>query len=212
MNNRAWNFKDRTGEKHGMLTVLRFAGKNKYRNATWECLCDCGKKTILCGGSIGVTQSCGCLRLVMVSKAKTIHGMCNTRTYKTWESMLKRCRSKNDPSFLRYGAVGITVCQEWLSFSRFLSDMGERPIGATIDRIENSKGYHKGNCRWLSLSGQCRNRTSNRILTINGVSKCLVEWSEESGIDQDTIGARLKRGWSEEKSVFAPLHTRGDRK
>jgi hypothetical protein len=108
-----------------------------------------------------------------------------------------------------YKFKGVKVCKRWMKFENFLADMGERPVGKGIDRIKNHKGYQPGNCRWATPKEQARNRSTNRILIIDGVSKTLIEWSEVSGIGKETISQRIKRGYSERRAVFSPLDKRG---
>ena len=92
------------------------------------------------------------------------HNLWNTPTYSSWRSMKKRCLNINHDQYPRYGAKGIMVCDEWLQFKNFLKDMGERPSkNHTLDRIDNSKGYFKSNCRWVTVKEQNRNRTSNKL-------------------------------------------------
>jgi len=213
MNSQAHNFKDLSGKRFGRLLVIEFSHKNKYRNAVWKCVCDCENEVFVAGGNLKCgTSSCGCLRIERTIEAKTTHGKCRTSTYKTWESMLKRCRNKNDRAYKRYGALGITVRKEWEEFEKFYADMGDRPAGKTIDRIEGTKGYYKDNCRWATLQEQCANRSSNAIITIGAKSMCIAEWSRQSGIPQSTIWARISRGWSPVRSVFGRLDNRGSKK
>ena len=91
------------------------------------------------------------------------HGKSKTRTYKIWAGMVQRCTNENVSCFDIYGARGITVAPEWRSFESFLADMGERPDGMSIERIDNDKGYSKDNCRWATSEAQSQNRRSNRL-------------------------------------------------
>jgi hypothetical protein len=118
------------------------------------------------------------------------------REYSTWISMKKRCLSKADQAYERYGAKGVKVCSEWLSFECFVRDMGPRPEGMSLGRIDNNKGYCKENCRWETKTQQNRNRSNCRSVTIEGVTKNLSEWAEEFGVSRRTLTNRLDSGWT----------------
>jgi hypothetical protein len=117
--------------------------------------------------------------------------------------MVSRCTCKTDTAYKAYGAKGITVCDEWRSFDRFLADMGERPEGRSIDRIDNAQGYSIDNCRWATKKEQIRNRTNTRQLTVDGKTLSLPVWSELLGVSQRLIHSRLRRGWSDKRAVIA---------
>jgi len=132
-----------------------------------------------------------------------------TKTYHSWAGMCARCRNKNNIMYQRYGARGITVCSRWLSFENFLADMGEKPAGTSLDRKDNDGNYCPENCRWATRNQQNRNRRSNRLLTYDGVTKCLVEWAETIGISKRTLANRVNRGgWSVEKALTTPARRR----
>lgn len=134
-------------------------------------------------------------------QAKTTHGMKSTPTYLSWERMKQRCLNKNHDRYPLYGGRGITICDEWLSFDKFYEEMGDRPDGCSLDRIDSNDGYYKKNCRWATQKEQCRNKRNNTLITCNGVTKCLVEWSEELGIGRTTIKWRLDHGWPVERAL-----------
>ena len=183
--------------------VVSKSGKMQKRQfADYECShCGCVNERHL---SKKFRESCGCQRSRLVSQLKTKHGMDGTRTYRSWSGMIQRCTNPRDKSFHNYGGRGVTVCQRWLnSFESFLDDMGECPSHMSIDRIDNSKGYEPGNCRWADGKTQGRNRRTNRTLTIDGISRCVVEWADHPGAAYaDRIYARLFYGWSHKESVF----------
>ena len=195
--------KDLTLGQFNKLFVLGFAGVTKKRAAIWTCICDCGKTVNVPASNLGKQTSCGCEARKNVIKAATTHGMTRTSEFNIWSGMRKRTRSKNDKYYPRYGAVGIGMSDEWFdSFEQFYEDMGPRPKGCSVDRIDNSKGYSKENCRWASSNQQNRNKTSNHLLTFRGVSKCITEWSEQLGIRKDTLRRRIcVYGWSVEKAL-----------
>lgn len=130
------------------------------------------------------------------NKFKQTHGMSGTPTHKSWTSMKSRCLNPNFPCYIDYGARGITVCEKWMSFENFLSDMGIRPDGTTLDRIDNKKGYSPDNCRWATKIEQQRNTSLNRIIEFNGERLTQAEWSERVGIKQSTISYRMRNGWT----------------
>lgn len=119
--------------------------------------------------------------------------------------MRARCYQPKSPSFKYVGARGLTVCERWRdSFASFLEDMGPRPAGTSLDRIDNSKGYFPGNCRWATPLQQARNTRFNHILTFNGESLCVSEWAYRRGLATTTITARLRLGWPIENALTVP--------
>jgi hypothetical protein len=171
-------------------------------------LCECGntKEIRISSVKSGNTKSCGCLQKTLRTKPKyKTHGMCKTPTYKSWRSMLYRCKSA---SKIYYKGKGISVCERWSnSFENFLADMGERPLNHTLDRINPDGSYEPSNCRWATSKTQCRNRTNNKIITFNNNSATIAEWEIITKIPYATIHARLTRGWSAEKALTTPIDT-----
>ena len=161
---------DRTGQRFGRLLVLEQAGRDALKKVLWKCQCDCGNQTIVVSGSLvtGNTTSCGCHLKEVVTK----HGGWSKSSYNTWRAMVRRCTNPQDKDFPKYGGRGITVCQEWMDYSKFASDMGE-PVGdETLDRIDPYGNYTKENCRWAGVKTQNRNtrlRATNKT-GITGVS------------------------------------------
>jgi hypothetical protein len=136
-------------------------------------------------------------------RIRTNHGMTGTPTYNTWENMWNRCTQGSAQSRLKKAETyrAITVCERWRDFTKFLEDMGERPPGTTLDRIDNVKGYEPGNCRWATRKEQQRNRSVNNKVMASGVSRCVIEWSETTGVPEATIIHRLNRGVPAEQAV-----------
>lgn len=127
--------------------------------------------------------------------------------YYAWRDIRLRCTSSTHKNFPRYGGRGIYVCNRWLdSYSNFLADMGGRPSPLhSIDRINNDGPYSPENCRWATRAEQTRNRSSNRLMTLNGRTQCIVQWAEELGIKANTLNSRIVMGWSDEKTLTTPV-------
>lgn len=201
-------FQDLTGQKFNRLTILGFAGQNKAKQSLWYCCCECKKLVKVAASDLktGHTTSCGCFLIERATVANTTHGHNKkggpSQTYRVWQNMLNRCQNPKTPRFKDYGNRGITVCKRWQSFENFLSDMGERPKGLTLERIENDKGYYLENCRWATRTEQANNTRANVFLTFNGKTQTIAQWAEEKGIKYETLRRRIvKLGWSIEKAI-----------
>ena len=195
--------KDLTGEKYGRLTVLSLDGLNKHKRSMWSCLCDCGNETVVDISNLkyGTTFSCGCLR----KQNKTTHGMCDTPTYSTWASMIQRCANSKSHGYEHYGGKGIKVCDKWKTFSGFLSDMGVRPEGMSLDRVNGNCDYEVNNCRWATNIQQANNMSSNRFIEYNGKRLTVSQWTRELGGMPSMVASRLKNGWDEIRAVSTPV-------
>jgi hypothetical protein len=148
-------FIDRSGSVYGRLLVLSRAGTSQSKKVLWNCRCECGNEVMVdaCSLATGNTLSCGCYLKEKITK----HGGWQKSSYNTWRAMVRRCTNQNDKDFHKYGGRGITVCAEWLEYTKFAADMGE-PVGdQTLDRIDPYGDYNKENCRWASLTVQARN-------------------------------------------------------
>lgn len=132
------------------------------------------------------------------------HGKARSPIYGIWRSMRSRCENPKDAAFHNYGGRGITVCDRWQSFENFLADMGERPAGMSLDRIDNDSGYAPENCRWASRARQARNSRQARLLTVDGETLALADWSDRFGVKIGTIWARVAKGWPAEAAVKTP--------
>lgn len=205
------NFIDETGNRYGDLVVVKRAPDNTRWKVRWVCLCDCGK-TVTRGGlglRSGESLDCGCKRSERqaANPPVIIHGMSKSRLYKIWRAMKIRCMSVTDVAYGDYGGKGVSICDEWMNSSTFLSwalTNGYRE-DLTLDRYPDPNGnYCPENCRWATPKQQQRNRRNNFCLTLNGERKLGIEWSEITGIPFPTIYGRVTRGWSDEAALTIP--------
>jgi len=153
----------------------------------------------------GNTSSCGCLQREAVTK----HGQAGTPEYQAWNSCRNRCNNPSYQGYADYGGRGIAVCDRWDDLENFLADMGPRPKGCSLDRIDNELGYSPENCKWSTQSEQGRNRRSNRYIESWGITLLLCEWAEISGLASRTISSRIDRGWTPEEAITT--HSGGKR-
>lgn len=151
---------DITGQRFGKLTAIRTTGEKRWGVYLWECRCDCGNlKTVAVNTLRSLTvRSCGCLLKEAARARPQFHGYYGTTTYKTWDSMVQRCANEKSTSYPQYGGIGISVCDRWKVFKNFLEDMGERPEGMSLDRINPFGNYCLDNCRWATVLLQARNK------------------------------------------------------
>lgn len=171
-----------------------------------KCACDCGNEKTIAASSLmnGDTKSCGCLRSSMMKAKQTKHGAYGSLAYRSYRAMLARCTDNKHPEFSHYGGRGILICDRWKSgFAAFLADMGERPQGTTLDRIDVDGMYEPSNCRWATIADQANGKRNVRVIEHNGLSHTITEWSKILGIPRDRISCRLKRGKSIEESLRA---------
>ena len=176
------DYKKMVGQNFGRITVVSV---DKEKKGKLVCRCVCGKVTKVFRYSLinGDTQSCGCLRYEKLRKSITSHGMCGTPTYKSWTLMKSRCFNPKSTQYKWYGARGVIVCDRWKKcFKNFYEDMGDRPEGHTLDRINVEKGYCKKNCKWSTQKEQTRNTRRNVVVEVEGVKMNLAEVAEKYGL------------------------------
>lgn len=132
------------------------------------------------------------------------HGKSGTSIYWTWSNMIERCSRVTHKDYCNYGARGIYVCERWKKFENFYADMGDRPEGLSLDRIDNDGPYSPENCQWTTPSQQTINSSRAHKVTFQGETLALCEWDKRLGIPAKTIERRLREGWSVERALTTP--------
>lgn len=146
------------------------------------------------------------------SKHLVKHGMAHTPIYRLWRAMHNRCKNPNVAAYPDYGGRGIVVCERWQEFENFFADMGERPEGMSLDRIDNDGPYSPENCRWATRFEQAHNKRNLHLVTAFGRTQTISDWSRETGVKLGTIWQRLASGWAPETAVTSPPVPHRERK
>lgn len=215
------------GMRFTRLTIVAYAGHNARGERMVDAVCDCGATRRLMFASLrrGQTKSCGCYNRDFLtsperSRALMKHGHSASPMYARWVDMLRRCEDPKSRAFHNYGGRGITVCARWHDVKAYVSDLSAPPSPShEIDRIDNNGGYWCGrvecsecgparrpcNVRWATAREQGRNKRNNRLVTINGVTRCAVEWRELNGISSAAFKSRIKHGWDERAALSEPM-------
>lgn len=200
---------DLTGKRFGRLVVVKEHEGPRYgtrRGPRWDCLCDCGNTAVVHGIELrrGETRSCGCLHSEIVSnlgRKSAKHGGYQDRLHGVWTGMLSRCNNRNAPPYKNYGGRGISVCEEWKSYSNFkkwaykngYDEKAERGV-CTIDRIDVNGDYEPKNCRFISAHEQCFNMRTNNRITALGQTHCIAKWAEKIGVTPGAIQRVIRNG------------------
>lgn len=194
---------DLTGMSFGMLTVVGYSHSDRKWNSFWSCKCSCGGTRTARMDRLKalLINNCGCVRAKTLKSTAAIK---HKRIHRIWRGMKERCGNENAVDFSSYGAVGISVCDEWLDFDRFLewSLANGYNDNLTIDRIDNGKGYSPSNCRWATYIQQANNRTNNVVIEYYGERLSVSQWAKIFGISTSTIYMRRHKGWTDEECLF----------
>lgn len=201
--------RDMVGKRFSRLLVLRAA---PGLGGKWECRCDCGREVTVGGSAMrkGNNKSCGCLYEERLH-FKT-HGHCSDPLFTTWSNMITRCTKPKSDHYKAYGGRGIKVCDRWMDFPNFRDDMGPRPAGHSLDRINNDGNYEPGNCRWATKQEQYSNLQRTVRLTCRGETLTQSEWARRVGVKPWDIKNRRQRrpGIDDECAVMGCMLLAGD--
>jgi hypothetical protein len=194
---------DLTGRQYGSLTVLSFF-RNENNSNKWTCQCECGKITYSSTRNLNKnTRSCGCKKIPFKK-----HGLGETKIYDIWWQMKDRCFNHKNKSYKNYGNRGITVCDEWKNdLNCFLNDMGEPPIGMSLERIDNNLGYSKENCKWATKLEQSNNRRCTILVKHNGVDITISDLANKINCNRKSLYFKYKNG--EDLSSIEKINKRG---
>lgn len=197
-NPRFIDLQDRT---FGRWTVLGYMGRSR-----WYCECVCGTIKPVASHSLraGSSTSCGCFHAERVGSMFTKHGMSNSPEYRAYSHAKGRCETISDTRYHVYGARGIEF--RFTSFNQFFAEIGPRPSPEhSLDRRNNNGHYEPGNVQWATETKQQRNRRNNRLLTVDGVTRCQQEWASVMSIKRGRIEGRSNRGWCDACAVTLPV-------
>lgn len=150
-------------KKFGFLTVIKYSHSDSL-DRFYECKCDCGECRIVRSYELrkGRVKRCKHCKKKLHQEQLTTHSMKGTSIYNIWMGIKARCLNPKNRAYKNYGARGISLSEEWKKFENFYKDMGDRPKGMQIDRINNDLGYYKENCRWATPKENCNNRRNNK--------------------------------------------------
>lgn len=219
-------FIDLTGQRFGRLVVVKraddYISPSGGHKARWLCECDCGNTKVITGECLrnGSSKSCGCWNKEQAASLNYKHGYTSggkhERLFNVWCGMKQRCYDPNHDFYHRYGAIGITVCEEWLidytAFRKWAYENGydenAKLNQCTIDRIDSSKGYSPENCRWVDQKVQSNKLCTNHIIEYNGESHTMSQWADILNMNYNVLKRRIQRGWTTERAFNQPVRGR----
>lgn len=198
-----------SGRRYGKLVAVKPTSKRKGTLVVWECKCDCGATAYVPSAYLtsGNTKSCGCYKSECSKARLKTHGDTKTRLWIEWVNMKQRCLNPKSSSYERYGAKGVSVCEEWKnSYTAFKSWTMSNGYAddLTIDRIDGTKGYSPENCRWVTKTQQANNRKTNKIVTYGDFTGTLSELCKKLSLSYPLVSERLRFGWSVEEAIELP--------
>lgn len=187
------------GQVFGRWTVVANAEPvrvgRRGRKAQVLCMCQCGVERAVTVGNLksGISQSCGCLKSEQTRQRSFLHGRdTRDKTYMSWSAMRARCNDPRHAKYPAYGERGIRYCERWNDFTAFLADMGERPPGTTLDRIDVSSMYEPGNCRWATVKEQSMNKRDAVWIEYQGRPMRIEDIAAAEGVSYTTAWRRYR--------------------
>lgn len=201
---------DIKGKRFGTRIVVKEINERRHGRVRWLAKCDCGTTSVLTKRQLEKTKTCqNCKNATFGQMATARKKVRHKATYRSWQSMMTRCFDTGHHAFDRYGGRGISVSERWRNYDNFLDDMGERPKGKTLDRIDVNGDYDCKNCRWATKVQQANNRRDNILLTVDGKTGTLTYWATKSGIARNVLKQRVVvHGWSDKRAVETPVMKR----
>lgn len=169
----------------------------------WLAKCSCGHTTWRGADNIQSGKSTKCR-----SCSLRVHGLSNTPEYAAWRAMLHRCTNPKSKFYKDYGARDITVSDDWKDFNKFLSDMGSRPAGLELERVNNDLGYSKENCVWATRAEQMANTRMTRKIEYKNKTQSLSAWARDLGISAAALWYRVNSGWAIERAFTTPISSK----
>lgn len=201
---------DITGTRYGRLVAIKRVGTSGG-HALWLCVCDCGVECEKTLGKLrfGWTTKCGHKCQLSIRHGYAKKGDYNA-TYMAWANMKSRCNNPKNPMYKYYGMRGIKLCKRWEIFENFLEDLGDRPHGKSLDRIDNDGNYSPDNCRWADINQQLMNRRNSIYLIVGGKRVSLLELAKKHGVNYNTAVIRYNKGYPHDK-IFSKESLNGRR-
>ena len=197
------------GSRFGRLTVLRQV-ENRHNKRRWYCRCDYGGSTVTTTSVLnrGDSRSCGCFHKERAVESAIKHGDYGSSTYISWCNMIQRCTNQEATGYDLYGGRGIKICKRWQTYQNFLDDMGERPVGMTLERKRTDGNYTPKNCVWATRQTQSKNRPGFvHAIKWQGEVWTLTDLAQKYKINTSTLRRRKALGWTLRRALTTPVRT-----